>query len=490
MTYHFLNGLLISLYAALGLDLVDGINYVSVITLAAFLLTLVGICQEFYRSTLAGVLAVCLMLTSSSLRFLNELLDAINPVSPFVITKYYLSSVSPFYFNFFRVNGFLYNGNHHNFFYMVAERHETFAMGLMLSALVVLLKRRLLDRRSMICSGCFFGTLVFWHSFVAIAVGGTLFLGVLIRRDDEKFRDFFLSYCVVAGVQFVVIYCSNFGAMAMANQVVGKMGQGISHGRRGPFFQLWSQLWYESFMYGFKLPFLVLARSLASRRSRRLTDMIMCGIVMLVVWLLVIGKSGLIGENVYKWIKILDVLVDIIVAAGLASLFTSPGVAKKCAAAALLVLMTASGLIENVPFVVAKPTYPFADYPSTIVNDIRLHSARHDVFVGLSAREILLAGRKMYFANKSQVGAFTSFFMGDYVKVRRMEVMDRIYATRSRAEFCRLLQEHSIDFVEFRRERITAPDMKPIADLGGFDSISSFYGSVFFVGRKGCEANK
>jgi len=73
LTYHFFFDLLCAIYACLGLDLIQGLNWASAVSFGMMLLAIYSACIELFKSRGTAMVAVGLVLTSSSLRFLSRL---------------------------------------------------------------------------------------------------------------------------------------------------------------------------------------------------------------------------------------------------------------------------------------------------------------------------------------------------------------------------------------------------------------------------------
>lgn len=67
-TYHFFWGFLVAIYSATGLDLVLGINYISIVSLFFLLIAIIGFGEELFKLLRIGILALLLTITSSNYR--------------------------------------------------------------------------------------------------------------------------------------------------------------------------------------------------------------------------------------------------------------------------------------------------------------------------------------------------------------------------------------------------------------------------------------
>ena len=108
-TYHFFWGFWVAIYAATGLDLVLGINYISILSLFFLLVAIIGFGEELFKSLQIGVLALLLTITSSSLHFLNYFLDATNQNLFQVMKNILFNTRHPYFFSFVSGNPFGYN---------------------------------------------------------------------------------------------------------------------------------------------------------------------------------------------------------------------------------------------------------------------------------------------------------------------------------------------------------------------------------------------
>lgn len=105
-----------------------------------------------------------------------------------------------------------------------------------------------------------------------------------------------------------------------------------------------------------------------------------------------------------------------------------------------LLLITASGLLELLPFFNSQPWRPYARYPSSFIQQVRQNTKPQAVFLVSQPRDLQLAGRKVFLGN----------YAGQDFRLRsdlRIMITHQIYTASNLQSFCSLVKKYQIDYV-------------------------------------------
>jgi hypothetical protein len=153
------------------------------------------------------------------------------------------------------------------------------------------------------------------------------------------------------------------------------------------------------------------------------------------------GQSG-IGDN-HKFIRPMNVIVDIASAYMIYIIFFKKrNLLVKLFGVIIVILVTLSGLIENMPFLNSKPTVLFAEYPSNFTKAIQANTGAKSVFLGNDDKEIHLAGR-ITFTGKN-AGPTDAIDQS-----KRAEIIDAIYSSANISNFCAQNKKYGIDYIQY-----------------------------------------
>jgi hypothetical protein len=450
ITYHYFFDFLTSIYAALGLELIGAINYVSIVALSMLLLGIVGFCQEYLDSRWVGVLAALLTLTTSSLRFFAdfERLRGIPFVSAvqLIVTNY----ENPFLVSFLEGNPYGYNGTMFNLFYFLAERQLVLASLYFLVACHLMLVGRQTTRRSFLI-GAALALFFQWHIFVTIAVGAALGLLALPRLIQRRLDWMLVGFALVFLVQVVYfkLLSTNEWFLPTVNNYPTLNFEFASF---PPYFpaSLPNAILYYIYAYGFK-PVVFLVGCYVLRRERR--PVLLPLLAIIVPTFILINTVQLSPLSVYdnhKWLRPMNVLVDIVAAYAVYRVFfASPRWLLRGAGVLVASLLMLGGLIELFPFLNTQPTRIYGLYPTEFIHTIRATTHPQAVFVSAHSKELHLAGRRLFLDNpEDEPGAASAVVVAQLDTARRRGVMAAIYLSQDVATLCALVQAHGIDYLE------------------------------------------
>lgn len=452
LTYHFFGDFVMSMYQASGLSITDAVTFTSILVFFFLLMTIIGICQEFFASKLVGVIAVVLTLTSSSKHFLY-FLDSMQGKSIFEIVGSILSNTQhPWYASFIEGNPAGYAGIMFNLFYYLQERHMIFGFIYLLICLWIIYKRKELSNKILFILGCVMGTFFFWHLYIPVLVILTLLFVLLFDNEKKKTLMLVSGFCIVFGAQYLYLkyLISHSSWFDATKSVHPQWNINFAVQNHGNTIEIISSriFQYFSFSYGLKFFLLPIALIYLWRKNKKV-GVILAGLILPTFILINTFQISPvdIGDN-HKILLPMTIVVNLAVALIIFRIFFK----KKSyflyyIGALCLLFLTLSGIIELMPFLNAKPTELYVNYSaSSLTKTIQRNTAPRTSFVGKDDREIHLAGRKLFVGESA--GATKSFN-----KSVRKKIISEIYNTTDVQMFCRLTQKYDIDFVEYDRKK-------------------------------------
>ena len=488
LAYHFFFDLLVAEHVAAGWALVPALNVVSTAALAALLVLVAGFVEELAGSFSGGAVAAVLTLTSSSLFVLHVLGGSGGrPVSE-LFRSLWENTAHAYHFTFFRGEGFHYNGAMFNVYYFLAERQLVFGTGLLVSALAVLAVRSRLSARSCALAGIAAGLVFFWNIYVALAIGACLGALLLIAPERRK------TALLLGGWTAVAL------ATALATRsMVARPEWYLPGTRAGARFDFGFTLLpgeppptplhlarYWGYAYGLKLLLLPLGLAAARRRSPELFFLLVAAIVPAFVLVNCVALDPVSVYDNHKWLRPMNVVVDIGVAVFLASLWARWRLAGAGLAAACLVPLTLSGLIELVPFLRSRPVYHYAAYPTALTQAIRDRTPPGAVFLSSDPPAIHFAGRKVYLGRPGGWRDTANVIRASPLNIPlRKGVTDEIYEAPDVAGLCALARANGIDDVEVPDSETSGQAVREASRRAGFSAVGDEGKLVRFADVKG-----
>ena len=483
-TYHFFFDLVTAIPVAFGVRLAPAFLLVSAMSLFAVLGLLVGFAEELAGGARAGMLAVLLACTSSSLRFV----DALAPRpgrQPFAGVVELLSRREhPYLASFVAGNPFAYNGTMFNLFYFLEERQLVFASAFLLASVLLLSTRARWSLPLSVAAGVAFGLFALWHVFVTITLGLAV-VWLLAVAPDRRKSAAVLAGMAVSGGAFLawIAWVSRPEWFVSGGRAALRWNPAFSTMPGGPPFSLLHALGYWLYAWGLKAVLGVGGLVFAYRRRRHLFDALAS---ILFPTFVLVNAVQLVPLSVYdnhKWLRPMSLLLDF--AAGLFVVeriwrSRQPSALRAAWATAAMGIMTFSGVLELLPFWRSRPTVLYAPYPIALTGIVRESTAPRDAFVSFESNALHMAGRKLFLGNDADERGTASLVAsaGFDVARRQRELID-LYGARDRAGFCAVARRNRIDWVEVEagvRLASGADGRSP-----GFDTLSPHGRLIHFV---------
>lgn len=476
-TYHFFWGVLVGTYESLGMNLVDAINLISILSFFFVLLTLIGLSEEFFENKFIGIIAIVLTITSSSLHFIDYLKSVSNQNILSIVTNIFTTNAHPWTASFVtNVHSFNYNGTFFNLFYFIEERQLIIGALFLLLSCFIIYRRKELSNEILIITGGLMGSFFLWHLHITIMILCALFFLLFFDKDNRK-----KTILILTG--FLIVFIAHFIYFKLITQSpwftttngFPKLNFGFSDQENKPFSFLHAFNWY-SYAYGLKLILLPIGLSLMKIKNKKIFLSLSSIIIPTFILLNTIQLSpGSIYES-HKWLRTMNIVIDLSVAYIVYQIFFKRvSNLLKILGVLIMFFLTISGIIELMPFMNSTPTKFYAYYPSSIIQLIKSNTSQDSIFVGNDENIIHLAGRKM--------------FLGDILgggfgldKERRQTIISDIYSSANLAIFCNLTLSNNVDYVELNESQ---KDHLPfIYNPDYFQTINDKNENVFFVDTK------
>ncbi len=468
-TYHFFWGFLVSIYNSIGLDLVYAINYFSIISLFFLLLAIIGLSEELLKSFTAGILAVLLSLTSSSLRFIHHILYSQNENLIHSINNILTNSLHPFFFSFVPGNPYGYNGTIFNMFYFLAERQMVFAIIFLLFSVWVIYKRRKISYKYLIIIGALMGTFFLWHLYITIMALCAIFFTLVIDKDKKRTFVLFSTFSIVFILH--ILYFNGITDSIWFHPDIKTFPRFNFNFPTMPHeypLTIANTLNYYLYAYGFKIIFLIFGLIYLWKKNKKILFITASLLIPTFILVNTVQLSPLSIYDNHKWLRPMNVIVDIIAGFALLriflykknALFISTGIFS-------LILLTTSGFIELPPFFNSNQYNTYVQSQSPLIHAIRKETNPGDIFLAYSNKEIQIAGRKV--------------FLGDYAgqnlglrKDLRKKIIKNIYTSDSLENFCFLTHKHNIDYVEVDTSQLDQEKAIIFKALDGENKLRSY----------------
>lgn len=463
-TYHFFFDLLTAIPVSLGIGLASSFFLVSAASLFAMLGLLVGFGEELCGSAAAGMFAALFACTSSSLHVVSLFVSAVRADSAdgaggrsFGGILRAALTAHPYIGSFAKGNPFAYNGTMFNVFYFLEERQLVFASGFLLAAILLLSTRGRWRATTCAAAGAFFGAFVFWHLFVTVTLGLAVAWLFAFAPDRRKTAALLGGMALVgAGFLLWVHGVVRPEWFLPGGRPALRINPGFSTTPGGSAFSLAGAAGYWGYAWGLKA-LLGLAGLGAAWRSRKSLFHALASV--LVPTFLLVNGLQIVPLSVYdnhKWLRPMNLFLDLAAAFFLTERVVRgrlPAPLRVLAAAAAVILLTASGAIELAPYLTSRATVLYARYPSELTTDVRDHSAPRSVFASFEANALHLAGRKLFVGNDADERGTVSLLASAGFDVgRRQQVVLDLYAAPRREDFCGEAKKHGIDWLEVEPE--------------------------------------
>lgn len=477
MTYHFFFDLLIAIYSSLGLDLAGSVNFVSTTSFFFMLLAIIGLSEELFNSIIIGAITILLTITSSSLRFINYFISAWDGNLIKTITQILRNSQHPFSFSFIEGNPFGYNGTMFNIFYFIEERQMIFAVLFLIFALVVFLYINHLSYQQCLIAGILLGLFLQWHLFATINICFIPIILFTFTKERQKIFTLFIGFSIVfiwqilyfklltQSVWFLPDITNypklNFNFPTMSNEYP---------------FTILNALGYYIFNYGMKVILIYLGFNNLFKNNKQCFLLMISLVLPAFILTNTIQLSPVSVYDNHKWLRPMNVILDILVAYTLIEFFiNNKMILKKLIGITLFILMTLSGFIELMPFLNSRPTTYYVNYQSPIIKEIRQHTPPKTVFLS-NNQSVFLAGRRVFLWIVPGQNLGLNYDL-------RIKIINKIYNADDLYTLCNIIKQFGIDYIEFNSKTIELPIFAQIP-TSNLQNIIDKTNNITFVNMK------
>lgn len=462
LLYHFFSDLQIANNGALGASLTNAFLLVSVLSLTSLMILVREYARVLFKSEVAGWVAGVLVITSSNLRWA---VDFLNPWSHFGLLEPLYEPVHPFIYSVPKYPFATFNVSMFNVFYFVEERHVIFASALVIVTALFVRAHFRPSLLAAITSGAVLGMFCEWNFFILPLLLLILFSGIIIPGRRAALFAMLCSVCLVTGY----LMLSTKAVLASSewfnkNYVRLRFNFNFATDRPGDVINLWRFIQYYAFCAGPTLMCAGLALCVLWGRSRRDFWVLMpitIGTFILINTVQPMPNS--IYEN-HKWVKPLQGFLNILAVAPIALLLQKKTALRVTSATLMVIALTISGIAEAIAFL-RCPSMVFSPYPSELVNLIRDKTQPQDVFITALPSQVLLAGRRVYYLDRSNLGGTQPHIQGLGFRFKKRAAREaRIFASKSIEEFCAIAQELRVNVVEFSKSQQTLAIFASLTD--------------------------
>lgn len=477
-TYHFFWGVVAAIYEISGLNVVDAINTISIITFFFLLITVIGLCEELFHSKYVGVIAVILILTSSSLHALYSFTTLPSHQDIFVtIRNIFTNTSNPFWSSLLHVNQPYYEGPMFNLFYFLEERQLIFGTVYLLLCTWIITKREQMSRSLLFGLGIGMGAFFLWHLYVAIMVLCALFVVLIFGKQRQKTMWLCNGFIIIFGAHY--FYFKKIMQTYWFNQTLVSFPQlNFTFTSRLNYpFSFKGFFDYFSFAYGIK-PFFLLASCLYLWRKQKNTFLTLTAIIFPTFLLIntIQLSPAAISEN-HKWLRPMNIIIDVLTAFIIYKVFfTKKNLLLWIIGIVSMFFLTISGIIELMPFLNSRPIINYSAYPSSITSALWQQTSPQATFIGYDTTDIQLAGRKLFLGET----------LGGNMQLKmeqRKQIVLALYATQSKNTFCYLTKANGIDYIEFPESQLPT-SLKSVDTLAEVTALDDKKLSILFVDTK------
>lgn len=452
LLYHFYGDLQVALAGALGTPLAESFLWVSALSLTSLLVLTREFAKDLFKSEGAAWAAAAFVITSSNLRWVFDLLgNACQPETLAPLVNYVHAArhgLPRCSFGDFNVSMF-------NLFYFVEERHVLFSCALIVLAAMLLRALPCLTVVRGATLGVLFSLFCSWNIFLLPMLLLLLLPGVCSRGS---------RVASVAGILILFAICAAQG-VAVRDIVtnspwfeVGKASPSLNVNFATENYTQTVTLRRFVEYYGFSIGPTLLCAAIGvlwlfrfDRRTFWLVTPVLFGTFLLINSVQALPQS--IFEN-HKWVKPWQAILSVVSAAPIAVLCRRRSLARVLGVLVVMWVMTASGIVEAVPFFTKEGSKKVADYPSPLIEEIRAKTRPDAVFATSNPREVLLAGRRIYFLNNKDMDGTIPHLQGvSFRFAKRERVQGFLYSANNAETFCSMAERLGISVVEFSPEQ-------------------------------------
>lgn len=493
LLYHFFSDLQVAIVSALGGSLSGAFLWVSVLSLVSLLVLMREFARALFASEAAGWAAAIFAITSSDVRWLFDLVGA--PCKePFI--RPFLSFIAPMKQSMVQCPFGNFNVSMFNMFYFLEERHLLFSSVLVLIAAMLLRAFALQGVARGILVGALFALFSQWNVFILPMLLLLLLPGLLRRSSVLGASAAILTLVGVGVMQATAVKEAVMGSgWFRTEELQAHLNLGFATEDVSKSISLQRFLEYYGFAIGPMLLCAAIGLVLMWRRSKR--DFALFVPVLLGTFVLINTVQALpqsVYEN-HKWVKPWQGFLQIAAAAPVAALLVRGSVLRVILAFTLVVVLSVSGIAEAIPFMQVGKRELLVDYPSPLIDGIREKTRPSDVIATSSPREVLMAGRRVYYLDNTDLAGTIPHLRGlSFRFSRRAELQQQLYRAFDPVGFCEVAAELGVAVVEFSPEQQAKPLFSQLAEQvilradiprknGSFAFVSTgFCGSLLLEG--------
>lgn len=448
LLYHFYGDLQVALASALGTTLAESFLWVSTLSLACLLVLVREFAKDLFKSEVAAWAAAAFVVTSSNIRWVFDLLgSACKPATLAPLEQYVHAArhgIAKCSFGDFNVTMF-------NLFYFVEERHVLFSCALIVLAAMLLRALPAVTAVRGAILGVLFSLFCNWNIFL-LPMLLLLLLPGAFRRGS----------CVASVVAMALLICISAVQAAAVREVVTSSPWFEASGTNPSVnFNFATEDYTQAITlrrfvqyYAFSIGPTVLCALLGmvalfrdDRRTFWLLGPVLVGTFLLINSVQPLPQS--IFEN-HKWVKPWQTVLNVVAAAPVALLCRRFSFPRSLGVLALLGVMTFSGIAEAPPYFTKEDSKKVADYPSPLIDEIRAKTRPNAVFATSNPREVLLAGRRIYYLNNKDMDGTIPHLRGlNFRFTARERSQGALYAAQSPQELCVTGRQLGVSIVEF-----------------------------------------
>lgn len=445
-TYHFFWGFLVSIYDIAGLDIVSAINLISILSLFFLLTSVIGLSEEFFKSTIAGIISVLLIITSSSLHFIHYFISNFHGNLISFMTGIITNTNNPYFFSFINGNPYAYNGTMTNMFYFLAERQMVIGIIFLLFFVFIIYKRSSMPNNILVIIGILMGTFFLWHLYITIMVICSFCFLLIFDNNRKKTLILFLPFGLIFFLNLVyfrqvtdsIWFTQDIKSFPKLNFNFSTMDWEYN----SSIFNVLNIINYYSYAYGIKLIFILIGLIFLRNNNKKAFIIFLSIIIPSLILINTIQLSPLSIYDNHKWLRPMNFIIDLLTGFTFYKVFIFKKSQRYLYLGVLpFILLTLSGFIELMPFLNSKPNNKYAVYTSPLIKKIRQQTKPKSVFLSPNIREIQLAGRKVF------LGDYSGQELGLNTNLRK-KIINDIYYSKNITYFCGVVKKYNIDYVE------------------------------------------
>jgi hypothetical protein len=446
--YHFMFNFLVAVLERCGLPLDFALNLPSTLAFSSLVILIYYFSKSlFFQSVLVGILSVVFFLFNSSLAFLEFFSKhSVNFIEQPLQTIWNLNSYSAFGPWDGNIIAVFWNLNIY-----INQRHLPLAFCVVLVVLTFIIRQNssiltTKKKNSYIFLGIFSGLLLLWHAQVFLSLLCMLGLIFILFKGRKHIFYFGLSAVIIALPQFLYLQTASDTISSSISLNPGYLV--IYHLLPVEYFTgaylnkiaSWIFSFYKYWFYNIGLSLITLSLSFYLVDSKRKKYFIAFLSIFIIGSLFQFSKEMAANHKIFNlWIMLSNCFT-----AYLLYLLVKKRLIGIIIASFLTIFLTASGILDIMPI---KNDYP------VIIKDIPKQPIANWVYNNTNKNDIFLTTHRIYnpisLSGRRTMQGWPYFTWGSgYQTDKRAELVRRMYNPETKNEYCRLLIENEIDYVQ------------------------------------------